>query len=373
MNDSFELNDSVHAYPDLTACEHEPIHIPGAIEPNGVILVLNEPRLVILQASSNAVQLLGVPVESLLGMPLANLFSQRDVDHLIAGPASEGKRHYVHHLRTTHIESTFDALVHHYKGLLIIELEPDLALDFEGEAGHNLVSSLTDAIGELDVPLPLPVLCQRAAVCIRRLTGFDRVMVYRFLKDDTGEVIAEDKREDLDPFLGLRYPASDIPPQARRLYLLNTLRLKTDVNAQSAILIPELNPLTGAPLDMTYCVLRSMSPVHVEYLRNMGVAASMSISIVKDGKLWGLIACHHGEAKIVPHPVRLPCEVLARVFSSHIAAAEAEDQRASAIALQELNIRMQERMRRLRNAVSALTEGNTDILRAIAAQGCAQA
>jgi light-regulated signal transduction histidine kinase (bacteriophytochrome) len=302
-------------------------------------------------------------------MPLANLFSQKDLDHLIAGTAGEGKRHYVHRVRTTHTETTFDALVHRYHGLLIVELELEsLTAD---AAGQSMCVSLTDAIAQLDAPLPLPALCECVAACVRRFTGFDRVMVYRFLNDDTGEVIAENKREDLVPYLGLRYPASDIPPQARRLYLLNTLRLKADVNAPNAVLIPELNPFTGAPLDMTFCVLRSMSPVHVEYLRNMGVAASMSISIVKDGKLWGLIACHHAQAKLVPYPVRLPCEVLARVFSSHIAAAEAVGQRASATALQEVNKRMQARMRRLRNAVSALSEGNDDIMHAIGAQGCA--
>ena len=115
--------------------------------------------------------------------------------------------------------------------------------------------------------------------------GFDRVMVYRFLEDDSGCVIAEDRREELIPYLGVRYPASDIPPQARRLYLINTLRLKADVEAQSAVLIPELNPVTGIPLDMTFCVLRSMSPVHIEYLRNMGVAASMSISIASTSQV----------------------------------------------------------------------------------------
>ena len=152
-----------------------------------------------------------------------------------------------------------------------------------------------------------------------------------------------------------------IPPriyllQARRLYLLNTLRLKGDVNAAVATLVPSVNPFTGTALDMTYCVLRAMSPVHVEYLRNMSVTASMSISIVKDGKLWGLIACHHGEAKIVAQPVRITCEVLARVFSSHIAMAEEEGARAHVTALLALTARIEERMRRDRDVVAALPQ-----------------
>jgi two-component system, chemotaxis family, sensor kinase Cph1 len=210
-----------------------------------------------------------------------------------------------------------------------------------------------------------------ASKVIRSITGFDRVMVYRFLEDDTGCVVAEDKREDIFPYLGLRYPASDIPAQARRLYLLNTLRLKADVNAPVATLVPSVNPFTGTALDMTHCVLRAMSPVHVEYLRNMGVAASMSISIVKDDKLWGLIACHHGEAKIVAQPMRITYEVLARVFSSHIAMAEEEDARAHLTALLALTARIEERMRKDRDVVAALSLMGDDVATVIGAQGCA--
>ena len=237
--------------------------------------------------------------------------------------------------------------------------------------GPDIFASLTTAMAELGGRLSLTDLCQRIAVRIRSITGFDRVMVYRFLEDGTGCVIAEDKRQDIIPYLGLRYPASDIPAQARRLYLLNTLRLKADVNAAVATLVPSVNPFTGTALDMTYCVLRAMSPVHVEYLRNMGVAASMSISIVKDDKLWGLIACHHGEAKIVPQPVRITCEVLARVFSSHIAMAEEEGARAHVTALLAVTARIEERMRRDRDVVAALSLVGDDVAAVIGAHGCA--
>jgi len=226
-------------------------------------------------------------------------------------------------------------------------------------------------MAELGGRLSLNDLCQRVAVRVRSITGFDRVMVYRFLEDGTGCVQAEDKRQDIVPYLGLRYPASDIPAQARRLYLLNTLRLKADVNAPAATLVPSVNPFTGTALDMTYCVLRAMSPVHVEYLRNMGVAASMSISIVKDDRLWGLIACHHGEAKIVAHPMRITCEVLARIFSSHIAMAEEEDAHARVAALSALTARIEERMRKDRDVGAALSLVCDDVAAAIGTQGCA--
>ena len=189
--------------------------------------------------------------------------------------------------------------MHRQQGLLLLELEPS-----SREAATSAVeiqAVLSRVLNELDGPHTLSALCRLVAQQVRRFTGFDRVMVYRFLEDDSGEVIAEDRREDLLPYLGLRYPASDIPAQARRLYVLNTLRLKPDVNAQRVPLVPTRNPLTGEPLDMSYCVLRAMSPVHDEYLRNMGVAASMSISVLQDGRLWGLVACHHSTPHSVPN------------------------------------------------------------------------
>jgi chemotaxis family two-component system sensor kinase Cph1 len=353
--------------PDLTACEREPIHLPGAIEPNGAMLVIGEDTLTILQASSNILRFLKVAPEVILGTHLMDLFSQEVVHQFLSGTRGDGERRYVAGALAK--SGVFlDALVHRYKGLLIIEFEPASSTT---APGPDILASLTTAVAELAGHLSLTDLCQRVAVRIRSVTGFDRVMVYRFLEDDTGCVVAEDKRQDNVPYLGLRYPASDIPAQARRLYLLNTLRLKADVNARVATLIPSVNPFTGTALDMTYCVLRAMSPVHVEYLRNMGVAASMSISIVKDGKLWGLIACHHAEAKVIAQPVRIICEVLARVFSSHIAMAEEADDRAHVAVLLALTARIEERMRKDRDVVAALSLVGDDIATVIGAHGCA--
>jgi chemotaxis family two-component system sensor kinase Cph1 len=366
MNDPLR-NELPSQIPDLTACEREPIHSPGAIEPNGAMLVLGEDALTILQASSNIQPFLKVAPETLLGMRLTHLFSQEVVHQFVSAIKGDGERRYIAGLRAKS-GVLLDALVHRYKGLLIIEFEPGSS---PIAPGADVFGSLTTAMAELGGRLPLTDLCQRVAVRIRSITGFDRVMVYRFLEDDTGCVVAEDKREDIVPYLGLRYPASDIPAQARRLYLLNTLRLKADVNAPVATLVPSVNPFTGTPLDMTYCVLRAMSPVHVEYLRNMGVASSMSISIVKDHKLWGLIACHHSEAKIVAQPVRITCEVLARVFSSHIAKAEEEGARAHVTTLLALTTRIEERMRKDHDVVAALSLVGDDVAAVIGAQGCA--
>jgi len=189
------------------------------------------------------------------------------------------------------------------------------------------------------------------------------------LEDDTGSVAAEDRRSDLTPYLGLRYPASDIPAQARRLYLINTLRLKADVNAVRVPLVPALNPLSGTPLDMSCCILRAMSPVHDEYLRNMGVAASMSVSIVKDDRLWGLIACHHTTAKTVPHQLRISCEVLAGVFAAHIGAAEEEEKRRHAANGIEYLGQLSERLRAEADVFNTLLLGGYRLASIIDAKG----
>jgi len=374
MSNSFK--ESALPAPDLSSCEREPIHVPGAIEPNGGILVISEPDLAILQSSTNIHSMLGAAPEALLRMHLEEVFSKDDVRRLISGSRDDGKRCYVNGVRGIFSDTLpcgprplLDALVHRHQGLLILELEPSSPASMA--AGPDIYASLTDATAELEGSLSLADLCQRVATRIRHITAFDRVMVYQFLKDDTGCVIAEGRREDLVPYLGLRYPASDIPAQARRLYLTNTLRLKADVNARTSVLVPAVNPVTGTPLDMTFCVLRAMSPVHVEYLRNMGVAASMSVSIVKDGRLWGLIACHHCEAKLVPHPTRITCEVLARVFSSHIAAAEQKDERARGVALQDLAGRVEAKLRADKDVAATLGEMAEDISTGMGASGCA--
>ncbi len=167
----------------------------------------------------------------------------------------------------------------------------------------------------LDSATSLVAVCDAAASRVRRVTGYDRVMVYRFLEDDSGSVIAESRRDDLPPYLGLHYPAGDIPKQARALYLQNPIRLITRVDYDPAPLTPPENPLTGQPLDMSFATLRDVSPVHRQYLRNMGVDASMSVSIIIRGRLWGLIACHHRTPLRLPRHLRAVCELFGAMLS----------------------------------------------------------
>ncbi|MCI1014335.1 MULTISPECIES: ATP-binding protein [Herbaspirillum] len=294
---------------DLSNCDREPIHIPGSIQSHGALLCFT-PDGRLASHSANADALLGtLPAP---GAPLGE-------HHLDAGAraviqsALEDKHGYVDSRMITLPSGAFDLVTHKSEDVLIAEFEkrpPDaLSLDAFALAAHQAIQRIQRQQGVED-------LLTLAVDEIARITGFDRVMAYRFLHDDSGEVVAEHKREDLEPFLGQRYPASDIPAQARRLYVINPIRLIADVKAPTVALEPDLNPLTGRPLDLSHSMLRSVSPVHIEYLSNMGVGASMSLSIVIGDRLWGLIACHHMSAHLVPHAVRMSCQLLAQFVSA---------------------------------------------------------
>ena len=178
-------------------------------------------------------------------------------------------------------------------------------------------------------------LAAQLAVEVRALLGFDRVMVYRFDEEWNGEVIAEEKRDDLNSFLGLHYPATDIPAQARRLYTVNWTRLIADIEYAPVPLHPVFDPATGAPLDLSHAALRSVSPIHIEYLSHMGVTASMSISLVVDGELWGLVACHHYSGPHRPsQDARSAAEFLGQVASQLAGDRERADKRERTLAAQ---------------------------------------
>lgn len=211
----------------------------------------------------------------------------------------------------------FDCVVHAYLGRIIVEFElRDVSLNTVGIFALKAHS----ALDRLKRQTSIASLLQMATDQVREITGFDRVMGYRFGQDGSGDVVAESRIDSLAPLLGMRYPASDIPAQARRLYVMNSLRLIPDLNAEP---VPVLGREGSAPVDMSHCVLRSVSPVHIEYLRNMGVGASMSVSIIVDGHLWGMIACHHMQPRRVPYAIRMTADVIAQVLAATVQKLEA--------------------------------------------------
>lgn len=298
---------------DLTDCDREPIHIPAAIQPHGALLTLDPQTFSIVQAGGDTARILGTPPGALPGQPMAAWFPPDCVARLRCLLAIEGPTPRPVHaftLATRQDGQAIEAVAHGSGGLVVLELEP------LREPGPD------DALGQVQAMLlrvqqaaTPQAFCQGLADEVRRISGFDRVMVYRFLPDDTGAVIAEARHAEAESFLGLHYPASDIPRQARALYLSNWIRLIPDTHYVPAPVLPAINPRDGRPLDLSFSVLRSVSPVHLEYLHNMGVAASMSLSLVLGGRLWGLIACHHRTPRFLPHRLRMACELFAQVAS----------------------------------------------------------
>lgn len=308
---------------DLTECAREPIHVPGAIQPHGVLLELRGHDLTIVRVSANAPEVLGLEFDHLLGRPLAQFVGTDQLRRLEAalrlGDVSAANPTAVTFLAAP--GETFDAILQLSEGFILLELEPR-SLGGEGR-GLGPTVTLRGALARLQSAASLDALYEAIVEEIRRLTGFDRVTLYRFDADWNGQVIAEAKAEDQDAYLGLHYPASDIPAQARELYTRCYHRLIPDASYQPAAILG--GDGRSDPLDMSHCVLRSVSPVHLEYMRNMGVAASLTISLLHGGRLWGLIACHHRSRRFLPYTTRQDCEILGRLAAAQIETRDATD------------------------------------------------
>ncbi|MGN6545794.1 MAG: ATP-binding protein [Aureliella sp.] len=329
-----EVSDATMPSVDLTNCDREPIHTPGHVQPHGMLLALDPRSLTVVQWSTNALEVLQMSADELRGRHLRELIDPASlalVERLVARgiPGVMTPLQTVFgsrprsgmHLGTAHI----------FDGVLIVEFEirPTQNVLLHSPVDHGNVSitrCIQLATARLHGSQSLGELYAALAEEVRRLNGFDRVMVYRFMPDEHGVVEGEALHEGLESYLGLHYPASDIPQQARRLYTLNMLRVIADVNARSVPLEPQECPLTGRPLDLTYSSFRSVSPIHIEYLQNMGVAASMSISILSDGKLWGLIACHHYEPREVSLEIRAACELLGTMAGGFVTNRQLSDE-----------------------------------------------
>lgn len=352
---------------DLTECAREPIHIPGAIQPHGALLALREPELTIVQASDNCAAVLRCAAAELLGRDFRALMDPEARERVDAALA-EGDPARVSPLSLTLARQRFDGLFHRSDGLLVVDLEPAPPIAENFARHHRRLQEAMTAMNELG---DLPKLYQLAAQTVSDLTGYERVMVYRFDADWHGEVVSEVLTADVDSYFGHHFPASDIPAQARALFAKSWLRIIPNVKYLPAALEPALNPLTGRPLDLSFSVLRSVSPVHLEYLRNMNVGASMSISIIVEGKLWGLIACHHRTARPLPYAVRAACELFGQIVSAQIAAAENARRLAERAEVRRLQTRFFDVIAREQNATEALLRYTPTLLEFLGAGGAA--
>ncbi len=305
---------------DLTNCDREPIHLLGEIQPFGFLLAVTG-QWMVAHASDNTQAFLGDAPEALIGHSLTEVLDGHAVHEIrgrlqIMRGADSVERVFNLPLRAG--GEPFDVAVHYSGDLLVIEAEPSRA-ESSLEAA-SAVRSMSNRVAERKT---IEDIVHEAARQVRALTEFDRVMVYRFDQDGAGEVIAESVRPGIGSFLGQRYPASDIPQQARALYERSWLRIIADIDAETPKVRPALGP-SGGPLDLSMSMLRAVSPIHIEYLRNMGVGASLSISILRHGKLWGLFACHHYGPHHVSYERRTAAELFGQIFSYMLESREQE-------------------------------------------------
>ncbi len=340
---------------DLSNCERELIHLAGSIQPHGVLLVLRERDGMVVQASANCGALLGLPLDRLLQRPLAVLGGDLDarVRLMAAVPDLAEPRPLQAQTQVGLVPREWSASLHRVaaQGVLVLELEaPGGGDGGVPVAGHlGLVPRLSAAVQRFGQAASISALCDGMASCVRDLTGYDRVMVYKFDPDGHGKIIAEARDPRLDTLLGHQYPSTDIPQRARQLYLANRVRVLVDVHYQAVPLQPLLlpaDPQAGRPepgdLDMSMCALRSMSPLHLQYLKNMGVTGTLVVSLVREGRLWGLIAAHHEAPRAISPGLRAACDLLAEVASTRIAAIENYAHAQVAILVRRLEQRLVE-------------------------------
>ncbi|AZC26097.1 ATP-binding protein [Pseudomonas sessilinigenes] len=305
----------------LANCANEPIRSPGAIQPHGVLLTLDEPGLRIRQVSANVETLLGQCAEQVVEQPLDSLLGTEhtqsirqllQLQHLLDAPPLYLELH----------GRRFEALLHRHQDVLILELEHQLEQHQAPELKQR-TDNLGRLLRRLQTAKTLQELYAISVSEIQAMTGYDRVLIYRFEDEGHGQVIAEATRPTMEVFNGLFFPASDIPQQARELYRSNWLRIIPDADYQPVPLVPTLRPDTGQALDLSFATLRSVSPIHCQYMKNMGVLSSMSISLLKDDQLWGLISCGNRQPLLVPHELRIACQTIGQVLSLQISAMEA--------------------------------------------------
>ncbi len=301
---------------DITNCDREPIHSPGSVQPHGALLAVEPRDFRIVQAGGDTLRIFGVEPIELLERGLGDWLASDRVGRLRTLLDTEGPLTRPVHAFTINSKRDWDIVdtfVYRSGALVVLEMVP--VGEGNPEDALTLVQTMLARVQQASAPQEFR---QCLADEVRRISGFDRVMVYRFLPDGRGCVEAEARGDDVESFLGLHYPASDVPKQARSLYLSNWLRLIPDARYTPAPILPADDPRSRQPLDLSHSLIRSVSPMHLEYLANMGVAASMSLSIIMGGRLWGLVACHHRKPRFLSHRLRMACELFAQMASARL-------------------------------------------------------
>ncbi len=360
---------TMHAAPlDLSACAREPIHTPGAIQPYGVLLIVEPTTMAVLERAVSAPAMLdhfGDP----LGQPLAAVFGGVLAAHhdTLAALAPDSSV-FLGSLALANL-GRHHAVAHRAGGQLLIEMEAPVA----GEPGslEDLYPVIRRFMGEIERAGQISELCEIASRHVRALAGFDRTLIYQFDAEWNGLVIAEDRNEVLPAYLDLRFPESDIPAQARELYRRNRVRLIANSDYTPVPLLRDATRADAPATDLSASMLRSVSPVHLQYMRNMGTGASMSVSLIREGQLWGLISCHNGAPRRVPYHARTACEFIGQILSLQIALKERALAVEERIARRAIQVRLLARMAGDEDFMAALGRDPERLLALTGARGAA--
>jgi len=348
-------------------CAEESIRIPGSIQQHGFLLLLDEAGNRITGASENAEEFLGLPLKLILGAPLDTVLDREILAALKGASMPENIAQLVTFLGSFQIKGELYSVVTH-------RIDRELVLEFERldrlvspELMNAVITNFVGKLGRLGSEAEL---CQAITKQMAELTEFNRVLLYSFDDEGNGTVLNEENDGKLPSYLDLRFPGTDIPQQARNLYVLNTVRIIPDANYAPS-------PLRGVSdrslgnLDLSMSVLRSVSPIHLEYMRNMGTISSMSVSIMCEGKLWGLISCHHSEPRTVPYLVRSACDLLTKMVGTQLAAFRTAGRLTKMVDFHAVQRRMLTQMAAENNYVSAITGQMNDVMRVTDANGAA--
>ena len=359
---------------NLTSLKQPSINVLTKVQAHGLLLVLQEPELTVLQVSNNTVGVFGMRIEEVLGLPLEALIDDFQVEGLRARLGDDNldrlnpSKIWIRRDGDDYL--IFDAVFHRSAdGFLVMELEPSFTPEtIPFLSFYHLAKA---SIAHLSANASLQDFGEIVVQEVQRVTDFDRVMLYKFDLDGHGEVIAEVKLPEMESYLGLHFPESDIPQPARKLFLSNWVRVIPDARGESVDLLPVRNPITRQATDLTLSVLRSPYPCHLEYLHNMGVGASLTISLIKDGQLWGIIACHHRTPKFVPYEVRKACEFLGQVIFAEISNREEVADRDYGMKLAHIQSVLIDRMAQADHFAEGLVVAEPNLLDLVAAQGAA--
>jgi two-component system, chemotaxis family, sensor kinase Cph1 len=345
--------------------EYKLIHSPGSIQPHGVLLAISKASLLILQVSNNAEEFLDKTADELLNQPLSTLVGDRSSQEILQCLSQRAVNCLKLTIETQTGERYFDATVHQVEKTIIIELEiRNSKAEITFLQGHSLLRGI---IANMQNTPKMTDFFQLLASEVRKITGFDRVMVYKFDQYQAGSVVAEDKLPDLIPYLGLHYPSTDIPQASRELYKRNSIRYIPNLTAK----VIELVPQTHQPLDLSCSILRSSDECCVKFHQNMGVNALLVISLIHEQKLWGLISCHHQTAKYLPYEIRTICEFLGQVASSELGNKEIQEDLDAKAKLKSLQSDFIKSISQASNFIEVLTQPEPKLLDFVNSPGAA--